>query len=211
MTFSALHTLICGRFLPFSGRCRRDEEGLDAALQQKKKNAGCLSLRHQCRWSPDNLETRWRRQCAGEQLDVVVVSAGTDRSLPTSVTLGKATVLQPPRLPPSSSSPSSPSSSSPPLKSALTSRRTPNSFIRWRTFRLSGLPIMHIRTTKCNRFCLVASVTNQEVFHRPEAKVRWRPFGGTAQNTNRNLLRLLNPLPTCWKRPQRWSSRTLLN
>ncbi|GAA6216200.1 calcipressin-1 isoform X2 [Lates japonicus] len=29
---------------------------------------------------------------------------------------------------------------------------------------------MHIKTTKCNRFCLVASVTNQEVFSRPEAQ-----------------------------------------
>ncbi|XP_075873663.1 calcipressin-1 isoform X2 [Nelusetta ayraudi] len=29
---------------------------------------------------------------------------------------------------------------------------------------------MHIKTTKCNRFCLVASVANQEVFNRPEAQ-----------------------------------------
>ncbi|XP_008323504.1 calcipressin-1 isoform X2 [Cynoglossus semilaevis] len=29
---------------------------------------------------------------------------------------------------------------------------------------------MHIKTTKCNRFCLVASVTNPEVFSRPEAQ-----------------------------------------
>ncbi|TNM94181.1 calcipressin-1 isoform X2 [Takifugu rubripes] len=29
---------------------------------------------------------------------------------------------------------------------------------------------MHIKTTKCNHFCLVASVTNQEVFNHPEAQ-----------------------------------------
>ncbi|XP_058468442.1 calcipressin-1-like isoform X2 [Solea solea] len=29
---------------------------------------------------------------------------------------------------------------------------------------------MHIKTTKCNRFCLVASVMNQEVFSHPEAQ-----------------------------------------
>ncbi|TNN34110.1 Calcipressin-1 [Liparis tanakae] len=29
---------------------------------------------------------------------------------------------------------------------------------------------MHIKTTKCNRFCLVAAVTHQEVFGRPEAQ-----------------------------------------
>lgn len=31
---------------------------------------------------------------------------------------------------------------------------------------------MHIKTTKCNHFCLVASVANQEVFNRPEAQVK---------------------------------------
>ncbi|XP_037314894.1 calcipressin-1-like isoform X2 [Pungitius pungitius] len=36
---------------------------------------------------------------------------------------------------------------------------------------MPGSPSMHIKTTKCNRFCLVASVTNQEVFNRPEAQV----------------------------------------
>lgn len=35
---------------------------------------------------------------------------------------------------------------------------------------MPGSPIMHIKTTKCNRFCLVASVTNQEVFGRAEAQ-----------------------------------------
>ncbi|XP_010884501.1 calcipressin-1 isoform X2 [Esox lucius] len=29
---------------------------------------------------------------------------------------------------------------------------------------------MHLKTTKCNAFCLVASVTNQEVFERPESR-----------------------------------------
>uniref|UniRef100_A0A3Q3VV16 Uncharacterized protein n=1 Tax=Mola mola TaxID=94237 RepID=A0A3Q3VV16_MOLML len=29
---------------------------------------------------------------------------------------------------------------------------------------------MHIKTTKCNHFCLVASVTSQEVFTRPDAQ-----------------------------------------
>uniref|UniRef100_A0A1A8HI71 Regulator of calcineurin 1b n=1 Tax=Nothobranchius korthausae TaxID=1143690 RepID=A0A1A8HI71_9TELE len=30
---------------------------------------------------------------------------------------------------------------------------------------------MHIKTSKCNRFCLVASLTSREVFHRHEAQV----------------------------------------
>ncbi|KAL1022154.1 hypothetical protein UPYG_G00022840 [Umbra pygmaea] len=29
---------------------------------------------------------------------------------------------------------------------------------------------MHLKTTKCNAFCLVASVTDQEVFERPECR-----------------------------------------
>uniref|UniRef100_A0A3Q3B0N7 Regulator of calcineurin 1 n=1 Tax=Kryptolebias marmoratus TaxID=37003 RepID=A0A3Q3B0N7_KRYMA len=32
---------------------------------------------------------------------------------------------------------------------------------------------MHIKTTKCNRFCLVASVTSLDVFHRHEAKTNF--------------------------------------
>ncbi|XP_068612619.1 calcipressin-1-like isoform X2 [Brachionichthys hirsutus] len=44
---------------------------------------------------------------------------------------------------------------------------------------------MHIKTTKCNRFCLVASVTNQEVFDRPEAQAGFealfRPFDPEVQ------------------------------
>ncbi|KAM8903140.1 calcipressin-1 isoform 2-T4 [Spinachia spinachia] len=35
---------------------------------------------------------------------------------------------------------------------------------------MPGSPSMHIKNTKCNRFCLVASVTNQEVFNRPDAQ-----------------------------------------
>lgn len=87
----------------------------------------------------------------------------------SSVTLGKATLLQPPRLPPSSSSSSL---SLPSLKSVSASRCYLTSNIKWKRFRLSGLPTMHIKTTKCNRFCLVASVTNQEVFNRPKVQVR---------------------------------------
>uniref|UniRef100_A0A8D0AJQ5 Regulator of calcineurin 1 n=2 Tax=Sander lucioperca TaxID=283035 RepID=A0A8D0AJQ5_SANLU len=45
-----------------------------------------------------------------------------------------------------------------------------SSGIRWKRFHLPGSPDMHIKTIKCNRFCLVASVTNQEVFSRPEAQ-----------------------------------------
>lgn len=80
------------------------------------------------------------------------------------VTLGKTTIFRSPRFPPSSSSLN-------PSTSASASRCTQTSGIRWRRFRLLGSPIMHIKTTKCNRFCLVASLTNQEVFIRPEAQV----------------------------------------
>ncbi|GLD72433.1 chloride intracellular channel protein 6-like isoform X1, partial [Lates japonicus] len=56
------------------------------------------------------------------------------------------------------------------VKPVSTSRCALTSGIRWKRFWLPGSPIMHIKTTKCNRFCLVASVTNQEVFSRPEAQ-----------------------------------------
>lgn len=79
------------------------------------------------------------------------------------VTLGKATHLRFP--------PSSPSSPSPP---PLLSRCALSSAVRWRRLRLAAAApaAMHIKTTKCNRFCLVASVANQEVFNRPEAQVK---------------------------------------
>lgn len=73
---------------------------------------------------------------------------------PSTLTLGKA--AQPPHtchLHPSSQT--------------LTSR-----IIRWKGLCLPALPIMHLKTIKCNAFCLVASVTNQEVFDRPESRVR---------------------------------------
>ncbi|CAB1327764.1 unnamed protein product [Coregonus sp. 'balchen'] len=52
-----------------------------------------------------------------------------------------------------------------PSSQTLTSR-----IIRWKGLCLPALPIMHLKTTKCNAFCLVASVTNQEVFDRPESR-----------------------------------------
>lgn len=54
-----------------------------------------------------------------------------------------------------------------PSSQTLTSR-----IIRWKGLCLPALPIMHLKTTKCNAFCLVASVTSQEVFDRPESRVR---------------------------------------
>lgn len=54
-----------------------------------------------------------------------------------------------------------------PSSQTLTSR-----IIRWKGLCLPALPIMHLKTIKCNAFCLVASVTNQEVFDRPESRVR---------------------------------------
>lgn len=93
-----------------------------------------------------------------------------------SFILGKATLLRSPRLPPSSSSPALSSSSSPLLRTVSASSCALTSGVRWRRCRLPGLPVMHIKATKCNRFCLVASVTNQEVFSRPEAQVRLLPI-----------------------------------
>lgn len=90
------------------------------------------------------------------------------------VTLGKATLPRSPRFPPSSSSSSLPlPSSSSPLRGVALSHCGLTSGIKWKRFRLPGSHIMHIKTTKCNHFCLVASVTNQEVFNNPEAQVRW--------------------------------------
>ena len=86
------------------------------------------------------------------------------------VTLGKATLSRSPRFPPSSSSSSLPSTSSS-LRGVL-SHCDLTSSIKWKRFRLPGSQIMHIKTTKCNHFCLVASVTNQEVFNHPEVQVR---------------------------------------
>ncbi|KAI3365937.1 hypothetical protein L3Q82_009700, partial [Scortum barcoo] len=80
-----------------------------------------------------------------------------------------ARLLRSPRFPPSSPFSSS-SSSSPPRKTISASRCTLNTGIRWKRFWLHESPIMHIKTTKCNRFCLVASVTNQEVFNHPEVQ-----------------------------------------
>lgn len=113
----------------------------------------------------------WRqKETATLQLQSQTVSClGASVTSWSSVTLGKATLFRSPRFPPSSSL-SSPSSSLPPSK--LASRCALTSGIGWRRFRLPGSPIMHIKTTKCNRFCLVASVTNQEVFNRSEAQVR---------------------------------------
>lgn len=89
------------------------------------------------------------------------------------VTLGKTTLPRSPRFPPSSSSSSSlPSTSSSPLRGVSLSRCNLTSSIKWKRFRLPGSHIMHIKTTKCNHFCLVASVTNQEVFNHPEVQVR---------------------------------------
>lgn len=75
------------------------------------------------------------------------------------VTLGKAKVLQP-----------RPSSSSTSLTVAAL-HRTLNSVIRCKRLQIGGSPVMHIKTTKCNRFCLVASVTNRELFHHSEVQV----------------------------------------
>ncbi|XP_069001603.1 calcipressin-1-like isoform X1 [Embiotoca jacksoni] len=76
-----------------------------------------------------------------------------------------------PRLPPSSSS-SSPSPSSSPASAKLVSasRRALTSVIRWKGVRLPGSPVAHVRTTRRNRYCLVATATNQEVFHSPRAQ-----------------------------------------
>lgn len=87
---------------------------------------------------------------------------GTIRCLCSSVTLGKATVLQP-----------RPSSSSTSL-TVTALHRTLNSVIGWKRLRIGGSPVMHIKTTKCNRFCLVASVTSRELFHHSEVQVTVR-------------------------------------
>lgn len=87
---------------------------------------------------------------------------GTSRCLCSSVTLGKATVLQP-----------RPSSSSTSL-TVTALHRTLNSVIRWKRLQIGGSPVMHIKTTKCNRFCLVASVTSRELFHHSEVQVTVR-------------------------------------
>lgn len=112
------------------------------------------------------LTLTWVSRRGSSQVLVCPQQQESSRSSWISVTLGKATHLRPPRFPPSS--PSAPRWPSPGKRA---SHCAIASVFGWRRFRFPGLPVMHIKTTKCNRFCLVASVTNQEVFLCHEARV----------------------------------------
>lgn len=183
MTFPAVHTQISVKF-PQSANCcsarpqRRKSVEAAVLLKSRVANLGIWARRF---WvEQKNAATLWTVRVKTKE-DLYILGILTYFLLRSfhylflCVTLGKATLPRSPRFPPSSSSSSSsspPSTSSSALRGVSLSHCGLASAIKWKRFRLPGSHIMHIKTTKCNHFCLVASVTNQEVFNHPEAQVR---------------------------------------